>query len=131
MMCVSVPFSVSMSMLVPIVLVVGTKDCLQTMAMLFIAVPSFMCVNCLLVHMENIYIAYSPFFDVVCTQVNCLPINNYEKKMLSMSLDSILVSSVVSVSGPYTERVYISPLFLFWYVNALFTNTLWKFVVKF
>ena len=37
-----------MNMRVPIVLVVGTKDCLQTkliMVMLFIAVPSFMCVN--------------------------------------------------------------------------------------
>ena len=52
------------------------------------------------------------FFDVVCTQVHCLPINdNYEnnvfKKIVrilpSMSLDSIVVSSVVSVSGPYTE----------------------------
>ena len=30
MMCVSVPFSSYMSMLVSIVLVVGTKDCLQT-----------------------------------------------------------------------------------------------------
>ena len=40
--CVSVfPFLSYMSMLVPIVLVVGTKDCLRTMAM-FTAVPSFM-----------------------------------------------------------------------------------------
>ena len=40
----------------------------------------------------------------------------------------------LSASGPYTElqeHVYISPLFLFWYINALFTNKLWKFVVRF
>ena len=64
-------------MLVPIVLVVGTKDCLQTNygnVIKFIAVPSLMCV-------ENINIALAPnmplpfFFDVVCTQVHCLPIN--------------------------------------------------------
>ena len=50
----------------------------------------------------------------------CLPINNYETKitvriLLLMSLDSILVSSVVSVSGPYTElheRVYLHCLVL-------------------
>ena len=47
-----------------------------------------------------------------------------------MSLDSTLVSSVVSVSGPYTE-LHERPLFLFWYINALFTNKMWKFVVKF
>ena len=72
--------------------------------------------------MENILystLAHFPFFfDVVCTQVHCLPINNYENNvfkkivriLLSMSLDSILVSSVVSVSGPYIElheRVYL------------------------
>ena len=52
-----------MSMLVPIVLVVGTF----TMAMLFIPVPSFMCVN------WKTYIAHSHnFLDVVCT--HCLPI---------------------------------------------------------
>ena len=52
------PFLSYMSMLVPIVLVVDTKGCLQTMAMFFIAVPSFMCVNCLLVENINIYIAH-------------------------------------------------------------------------
>ena len=25
----------------------------------------------------------------------------------------------------------LSPLFLFWYINALFTNKLWIFVVRF
>ena len=67
--------------------------------MLFITVPSFMCVNCLL-DMDNIiYSALSHFpffFDVVCTQVHCLPINNnyennvFQKKVRilpSMSLD--------------------------------------------
>ena len=85
--------------------------------MLFIAVPSFMCGTWKI----NLYstLAHFPFFfDVVCTQVHCLPINNYENNvfkkivrvLLSMSLDSILVSSVVSVIGPYTElheRVYL------------------------
>ena len=84
------------------------------MAMLFIAVPSFMCVNCLFVHeYSTLALSHFPFFfDVVCTQVHCLPINdNYENNVFkkfvrilpSMPLDSILVSSVVSVSGPYTE----------------------------
>ena len=59
---------------------------------------------------------FSFFFDVVSTQVHCLPImkamssKNIVKILPSMSLDSILVSSVVSVSGPYTElheRVYL------------------------
>ena len=66
-----------MSMLVPIVLVVGTKDFYkQTMAMLFIAVPSFMCVNCLCTGKISIFLystlyAHFPFFfDVVCTQVH-------------------------------------------------------------
>ena len=47
-------------MLVPIVLVVGTKDCLQTNygdVVKFIAVPSFMCVNLLLAYID-IYIAH-------------------------------------------------------------------------
>ena len=74
-----------MSMLVPIVLVVGTKYCLQTtMAMLFIAVPSFMCVNCLLVHgKQYLYNTLAPFpfcFDVVCIQVHCLPIDQCLQK---------------------------------------------------
>ena len=84
-----------MSMLVPIVLVVGTKDCLQTMAMFFIAVPSLMCVNCLLVYLYSTLAHFPFFFDVVCTQVHCLPINTMSSKnvfriLLSMSLDSIL-----------------------------------------
>ena len=49
-----VPFLSYMSTLklVPIVFVVGTKDCLQTNYgdVKFIAIPSFMCVNFLLVH---------------------------------------------------------------------------------
>ena len=51
------------------------------------------------------------------------------RMLLSMSLDSILVSSAVSVSGPYTELH--ERVFLFWYINALFTDKLWKFVVRF
>ena len=53
---------------------------------------------------------------MVCTQVHCLPINDYEdnvfKKivriLMSMSLDSILVSSVVSVSGPTLSYMNVS-----------------------
>ena len=45
---------------------------------------------------------------------------------MSMSLDSILVPSVISVSVPLHEHAYISPLFLLWYVSALFTNKLWE-----
>ena len=47
-----------MSMLVPIVLIVGTKDCLQTNygdVVKLIAVPSFKCVNFLLVQGKYIY----------------------------------------------------------------------------
>ena len=54
----SVPFLSYMNMLVPIVLVVGTKGCLQTNygdVVKFIAVPSFhMCVNFWLVHVHYI-----------------------------------------------------------------------------
>ena len=73
------PFLSYMSMLVHIVLVVGTNDCIQT-----------------------------NHGDVVhcCTKFSCVS----RILLLSMSLDSILVSNVVSVSGPYTElheRVYL------------------------
>ena len=98
-----------MSMLVPIVLVVGTKDYLQTNYgnVVHRCTKFHVCQ----LYMENILysaLARFPFFfDVICTQVHCLPKNNYENKfvriLLSMSLDSILVSSVVSLSGPYTE----------------------------
>ena len=83
------PFLSYMSMLVPIVLVVGTKDCLQTNygdVVKFNAVPSFMCLNFLLVHGRYLYSTLALnmhlpfFFDVVCTQVHCLPIN-YENNV--------------------------------------------------
>ena len=49
-----------------------------------------------------------------------------------MSLDSILVSYVASGSVPFTElHECVSPLSLFRYKNSLFTNILWKFVVRF
>ena len=73
-----------MNMLIPSVVVVGTKDCLQTHCgdvVKFIAVPSFMCVNVLLVHGRYVYStlalnSYLPFvFNVVYTQVHCLPIH--------------------------------------------------------
>ena len=67
-----------MSMLVPIVLVVGTKDCLKINygdVVKFIAVPSLMCVSCLLVLKIYITLALNMhlpfFFDVVGTQVHC------------------------------------------------------------
>ena len=56
------------------------------MAMLFIAVPSFMCVNCLLVHGKHLYSTLAHFlflFDVVCTEVHHLPIKKTIFKNLS------------------------------------------------
>ena len=63
-----------MSMLVPIVLVVGTKDCLQTNYgnVVHCCTKFHVCQ----LYMENILystLAHFPFFfDVVCTQVHCL-----------------------------------------------------------
>ena len=65
--------------------------------------------------------------------MKAMSLKNIVRILPSMSLDSILVSSVVSVSGPYTElheRVYLHRS-CFGYINALFTNKLWKFVVRF
>ena len=59
--------------------------------------------------------------------------NKIVRILPSMSLDSILVSSVVSVSGPYTlsyTNVSISIVLVLVH-NALFTNKLWKLVVRF
>ena len=81
-------------MLVPIVLIVGTKYCLQTNygdVVKFIAVQSF---NFLSVHVKYLY--------------STLALN------MHLPLDFILVSSVVSVSCPYTElreRVYLRSCF--------------------
>ena len=72
MMCVSVPFSKLHEYACPYCFSCWYKGFFykQTMAMLFIAVPSFMCVNCSLVHST---LAHFPlFFVVVCTQVHCL-----------------------------------------------------------
>ena len=55
------------------------------MVMFFIAVPSFMCVNCLLVHGKQ-YSTPPFFFDVVCTQVHCLPINNDENNVFKKNI---------------------------------------------
>ena len=105
MMCVSVPFS----KFVPIVLVVGTKDCLQTNYgdVVHCCTKFYVCQLFISTWKTLIFITlehFPFFFDVVCTQVHCLPINDYENKkivriLMSMSLDSILVSSVVSVSA--------------------------------
>ena len=96
-----------MNMLVPIVLVVDTKGCLQTNYgnVVKLIVPSFTCVHFWLVHVHYINMHLPLFFDVVFTQVRCLPTKfNYDDNycrhnivgiLLSMLLDSILVSSVV------------------------------------
>ena len=66
-----------MSMLVPIVLVVGTKDCLQTNYGDVVHCCTKFHVCQLFISTWNLYstLAHFPFiFDVVCTQVNCLPI---------------------------------------------------------
>ena len=116
-----------MSMLVTIVLVVGMKDSLQTnysIVVKFIAVPSFMCVNFLLVYMEYIYSTLAlnmhlPFFSMWYVLKCTLPLFTQIMRTMSSKncqniavklLDSILVSSVVSASVPFTElheRVYL------------------------
>ena len=74
-----------MSMLVPIVLVVGTKGCLQTNYGNVVHC-------CTKFHVCQLFIStwktfYSTparfpfFFDVVCTQVHRLPINDYENNV--------------------------------------------------
>ena len=79
-----------MNMLVPIVLVVGTKGCLQTNygdVVKFIAVPSFhMCVNFWLVHVHYINMHLPLFFDVVCTQRHCLK-TNYDDNVITTLLE--------------------------------------------
>ena len=67
-----------MNMLVPVVLVVDMKGCLQTNytdVVKFIAIPSLTCVHFWLVHVHYINMHLQLFFDVVCTQVHCLPTN--------------------------------------------------------
>ena len=85
----SVPFLSYMNMLVPIVLVVDTKGCLQTNygdAVKFIAVPSFTCVHVWLVHVHYINMHVPLFFAVVFTQVHCLP-TNYDDIVVTTLLD--------------------------------------------
>ena len=73
------------------------------------------------------------FFDVVFTQVHCLPTNyddNYCRHniagiLLSMSLDSILVPSVVGVSVPFTELHEHAYLYCSCF-GTLFSNKLWE-----
>ena len=56
------------------------------MLQMFIAVPSFMCVNFLL-HVHYIRIHLPLFFDVVCTQVHCLPANfNYDNNVVIVGI---------------------------------------------
>ena len=100
-----------MNMPVPIVLVVDTKGCLQTNYGDVMMLYQVSRVLFWLVHVHYINMHLSLFFDVVFTQVHCLPTNyddNYCRHnivgiLLSMLLDSILVSSVVRVSVPFTE----------------------------
>ena len=75
----------------------------------------------------------SLLFDVVFTQVHCLPTDydyNYCRHnivgiLLSMSLDSILVPSVVGVSVPFTELHEHAYLYCSCF-GTLFTNKLWE-----
>ena len=99
----------------------------------FIAVPSFTCVHFWLVHVHYINMHLPLFFDVVFTQVHCLPTNyddnycrhNIVEILLSMSSDSILVPSVVRVSVPFTELHEHTYLYCFCF-GTLFTNKLWE-----
>ena len=101
--------------------------------MKFIAVPSFMRVHFWLVHVHYINMHLPLFFDVVFTQVHCLPTNyddNYCRHnivgiSLSMSLDSIIVPSVVRVSVPFTELHEHAYLYCSCF-GTLFTNKLWE-----
>ena len=84
-----------MSMLVPIVLVVGTKDCLQTNYGDVVHCCTKFHVCQLFISTWKTYstLAHFPFFfDVVCTQVHCLPINNYENNVFK-KIVRILLSS--------------------------------------
>ena len=73
------------------------------------------------------------FFDVVFTQVHCLPTNyddnychhNIVGILLSMSLDSILVPSVVGVSVPFTELHEHAYHYCSCF-GTLFTSKLWE-----
>ena len=92
-----------------------------------------MCVHFWLVHVHYINMHIPLFFDVVFTQVHCLPTNyddNYCRHnivgiSLSMSLDSILVPSVVRVSVPFTELHEHAYLYCSC-CGTLFTNKLWE-----
>ena len=78
-----------MNMFVPTVLVVDTKGCLQTNygdVVKFIAVPSFTCVHFWLVHVNYINMHLPMFFDVVFTQVHCLP-TNYDDIVVTTLLE--------------------------------------------
>ena len=94
--------------------------------MKFIVVPSFTCVHFWLVHYITLHLPL--FFDVVFTQVHSNYDDNYCRHnivgiLLSMSLDSILVPSVVGNSVPFTElheHTYHSCF------GTLFTNKLWE-----
>ena len=86
-----------------------------------------------IIYVHNINMHLPLFFDVVFTQVHCLPTNyddNYCRHnivgiLLSMSLDSILVSSVVGVSVPFTELHEHAYLYCSC-CGTLVTNKLWK-----
>ena len=90
-----------------------------------------MCVHFWLVHYITMHLPL--FFDVVFTQVHCLPTNyddNYCRHnivgiLLSMSLDSILVPSVVGVSVPFTELHEHTYHYCSCF-GTLFTNKLWE-----
>ena len=75
-----------MSILVPIVLVVSTKDWLQTnYGDVVHCCTKFHVCQLFISTWKTLYstLAHFPFFfDVVCTQVHCLPMNNYENNVL-------------------------------------------------
>ena len=98
-----------MSMLVPIALVVGMKDCLQTNY-------DDVVHCCTKFHVCQLFLystlAHFPFFlmwyVLKCIVYQYMIMKTMSSKrivriLLSISLDFILVSSVVSVSGPYIE----------------------------
>ena len=71
------------------------KGCLQTNygdVVKFIAVPSFTCVHVWLVHVHYINMHVPLFFDVVFTQVHCLP-TNYDDIVVTTLLEAQETSS--------------------------------------
>ena len=83
---------------VPIVLVVGTKDCLQTNygTVVHCCTKFHVCLLDDINVISTLALSHIPFFfDVVCTQVHCLPINNnYESNVFEKYCQNIAIDVI-------------------------------------